>query len=235
MINHIQKAGLISGIGILIMVLTVPVAEFVIFPKLIAYDNAGATLKNISENRFLFTSGIFLHLMTLICDVVVAWSLYIFLRPTNRDFSLLTALFRWVFSALTLAALLNLVSVLNLVPKSTEGIALNDTRASEVLLAIKNFHLQWSFAFSFFGIYLILLGILTYKASYVPKIFGVLLMVAGFGYVVDTLGTFLFPLLKTDYLMITFFGELFFMLWLLVKGWRVEVSDDRSGYTMAHN
>lgn len=204
------------------MVLTVPVAEFVIFPDLLNYENAGITFNNIKENRSLFTIGIFLHLTTLICDIVVAWALYIFLRPVNKDFSLLIAFFRIVFAVITLAALLNLVSVLNLTQNLDYLTVFEDSLHSQLLLLIKNFNLQWSFAFIFFGIYLILLGILVYKAVYIPKIVGIFLILAGSGYLIDTLRSFFFPLIEMDYLMITFLGELVFMLWLLLKGWRVK-------------
>ncbi len=224
--NHIQRAGLISGIGILIMVLTVPVAEFVIFPKLIDYSNAEATFHNIQEHHGLFTMGIFLHLITLICDVVVAWSLYIFLKPSHKQLSQLTAAFRMVFAVVTLAALLNLITVLNLTANQEYLLTLDTTIYTEVLLTLKNFQLQWGFAFSFFGSYLILLGVLVYKATYIPKLFGILLIIAGAGYLVDTLKTFFFPSLNLDYVMITFFGELVFMLWLLIKGWRVKGVED---------
>ncbi len=226
--NEIQQAALISGIGILVMVLSVPIAEFVIFPELIDYNNAENTFNSITENRVLFITGIFLHLITLICDVVVAWSLYLFLRPVNRNFSLLVALFRIVFATITLAALLNLVSVLNLIQNSDYLTAFDHSLYSKALLSVKNFNLQWSFAFTFFSIYLILLGALVYKASYVPKIFGILLVIAGLGYLIDTLRSFFFPAVTMDYIMITFFGELVFMFWLLIKGWRVQVLEDGS-------
>ncbi len=221
--RQIQKTALISGIGIFLMVLTVPVAEFVIFPELLDYANAEITFKNIQENRYLFTTGIFLHVITLICDVVVAWALYVFLRPVNRDFSLLVAFFRIVFAIITLSALLNLVGVLNLIQNAEYLTSFDQSLYSKVFLSIKNFNLQWSFAFVFFGIYLIMLGVLVYQATYVPKIFGFLLIVAGAGYLIDTLRSFFFPSIKMDYLMITFFGELIFMFWLLIKGWRVKV------------
>ncbi|RNC85413.1 MAG: DUF4386 domain-containing protein [Balneola sp.] len=221
--TQIQKAALIAGIGIFIMVLTAPIAEFAVFPKLIDYRNAEVTFSNIQENRGLFTIGIFLHLITLICDVVVAWALYLFLKPVNKNFSLLTALFRLVFAVITLSALLNLVGVLNLTQAASYLTVFENSIHSEVLLSIRNFNLQWSFAFSFFSLYLILLGVLVYKAHYVPKIFGILLIIAGAGYLVDTLRTFFFPAVQMDYVMITYFGEVIFMLWLLIKGWRVQI------------
>ncbi|MEM1336836.1 MAG: DUF4386 domain-containing protein [Bacteroidota bacterium] len=225
--NHqIQRAGLISGIGIFIMVLTVPVAEFVIFPKLINYTDPEATFNAIKESRNLFTLGIFLHLMTLICDVVVAWSLYIFLKPADKQLSLLAAFFRITFAMVTLASLLNLISVLNLTSNSAYLAVFDASLYSEVLLTIKNFNQQWGFAFSFFSIYLILLGVLVYKATYIPKLFGILLIIAGTGYLVNTLRSFFFPSISMDYFMITYFGELVFMFWLLIKGWRVKVFAD---------
>ncbi|MDN5211330.1 DUF4386 domain-containing protein [Fulvivirgaceae bacterium BMA12] len=232
---QIQKAALISGIGIFIMVLSVPVAEFVIFPDLFDYGNAEITFKNIQKNRELFVTGIFLHTITLICDVVVAWALYIFLRPVNRDFSLLISLFRIVFTVVTLSALLNLVGLLNLTQNAEYLSAFDQSLYAKVLLSIKNFNLQWSFAFVFFGTYLIMLGILVFQAFYVPRIFGILLIIAGAGYLIDTLRIFFFPSTKMDYLMITFFGELVFMLWLLIKGWRVKVFENNKNQETEYN
>ncbi len=208
------------------MVLTAPVAEFVVFPKLYDYGDAEITFNNIKENRGLFTLGIFLHLITLICDVVVAWALYLFLKPVNKDLSLLTALFRMVFAVITLSAMLNLVGVLNLTQNTRYLTAFDDSIYSEVLLSIKNFNLQWSFAFSFFSLYLMLIGALAYKATYVPKTIGILLIIAGIGYLIDTLRTFFFPSVQMDYIMITYFGEVIFMLWLLIKGWRVTIEEN---------
>ncbi|MEX0313787.1 MAG: DUF4386 family protein, partial [Allomuricauda sp.] len=65
-------------------------------------------------------------------------------------------------------------------------------------------------------------GYLVVKASYVPKIFGVLLLVAGFGYILHTLGAFFFPTVNLDFLFFTFFGELVFMVWLLIKGRKLQ-------------
>lgn len=68
-----------------------------------------------------------------------------------------------------------------------------------------------------------LLGWLAYRSSYVPKVFGVLLLLAGAGYLTHTMGTFFAPEVNLDFLFFTFFGELIFMVWLLVKGRKVEM------------
>ena len=218
----IANAALISGIGVLIMALTVPFAEFYIFPKLIA-ENPALTAKNIMDNRLLFTTGIFLHFITLICDIVVAWSLYVFLKPVFKHLSLLTACFRLIYIAIYLVALVNLIKVINLLNINEKSNILDQTQLYDsITFYINSFHIEWSFGLIIFGIYLSLLGYLVFIAEYVPKIFGILLMIAGFGYLINTLGLFLFPNINTEFLLITFFGELIFMIWLLIKGSKIK-------------
>jgi hypothetical protein len=74
-----------------------------------------------------------------------------------------------------------------------------------------------SICFVFFGIYCLLIGYLIFKSSFLPRILGVLMAVAGLGWL-----TFLFPPLA-DYLspynlVLGFLAELALMLWLLVMG-----------------
>ena len=212
----LSKSATIAGLSLLVMILTVPFAEFYIFPKLIIAENPEETATNIINNKRLFTVGIFLHLVTLICDVVVAWALYIFLKPVQKNFSLLVAWFRLIYTAMYLTSLVNLVKVLTLVSysKDVEFVSLSEN----INFYLNNFKLEWSLGLLLFGIYLFLLGYLVFKANYVPKVFGVLLMIAGLGYFVNTLGAFLIPEVNLDFLFFTYFGELIFMVWLLVKG-----------------
>lgn len=215
----LSKAAIISGISLLVMVLTTPFAEFSIFPKLINYQDATETGNNIINNTHLFTVAIFLILLTLIADIVASWALYIFLKPVNKSLSLLTALFRLMYTAMYFIALYNLLKVLSIVKsmehlKSTGIDQLNDS----ILIHIKTFRIEGNFGLIIFGIYLVLLGYLVYRASYIPKIFGIILMIAGLSWVIDKLSTFLFPGIDTQFLFVFTMGELIFMLWLLIKG-----------------
>ncbi|MGC1632958.1 MAG: DUF4386 domain-containing protein [Gelidibacter sp.] len=211
----LAKASVIAGLGLLTMVLTVPVAEFYIFPKLIGETSRETTI-NILNNRTLFVTIILLHFITLLCDVIVAWALYIFLKPINAQFSLLTAWFRLIYTAMYLIALVNLIKILTLIKFENQS-GLNNS----IEFYINSFQMEWKFGLLLFGIYLLLLGYLVCKAVYIPKIFGILLLLAGIGYVINTLCIFLFPSVNTEFLMITFFGEIIFMLWLLIKGSRL--------------
>lgn len=219
----LRKAALIAGLAVLFMALTVPFVEFYIFPKLIDYKNAAQTTNNISNNTKLFSIAIFIHFTTVICDIVSAWALYIFLKPVNKNFSLLVALFRVVNTAFTIAAIFNLVQILSLLKVSENFNYIPSEQVNEqVLFYLKSFNLQWRFMLVFFGVYMILLGYLVLHAKFIPKIMGLFLLITGLGYIIDDLKYFFYPDTETGFLWFTYFGELIFMLWLLFKGSRIQ-------------
>ena len=215
----LRRAALIAGIGLLIMVVAAPFAELFVFPKLVVAGNAAETTQNILANQTLFTAAIFGYLITFLCDLVVAWALYVLLQPVNQELSLLTAWFRLVYTVIALEALLNLVTILRLL--NTE----NPLTDSQVMLSLSAFRTHWYFGLLFFGIHLVLLGYLVLKSNYIPRILGILLMIAGLGYLLSNLQPFLFPNVNLDFAEYTFYGELIFMLWLLLRGARIQESN----------
>jgi hypothetical protein len=217
------KAALIAGIGLLIMVIAAPFAELYVLPKLVVPDNAAETVSNIMANQPLYTYAIFAYLITFICDLVVAWALYVLLKPVNKNLSLITAGFRWVYTGIALVALANLVTVLRLLNTSnTLSLSQPDQLVAQVMLSLSAFRTQWHFGLLFFGIHLVLLGYLVFRSKYIPGILGVLLIIAGLGYLLTSLKPFLFPDINLDFAEYTFYGELIFMLWLLIRGSKIQ-------------
>ncbi len=219
----LSKAALIAGIGLLIMTLTVPFAEFKIIPDLVNPNSALETANNITNNLFLFNVAIFLIFITIVADIVVAWALYVFLKPVNKSLSLLTAWFRLIYTGVYLVAVTNLIKVFTLTKGNSYLISNSKEQISElVLFYIKSYKYEWFFGLILFGIYLIILGFLVLKASYIPKIMGWLLVIAGLGYLVGHLKVFFYPNLDTSFSMFTALGELIFMIWLLIRGSRIK-------------
>jgi hypothetical protein len=89
------------------------------------------------------------------------------------------------------------------------------------MFALSAFKSQWNFGLIFFGIHLLLLGYLVFRSDYIPSILAVLLVIAGFGYLLTSLNPYLFHT-NLDFAQYTFYGELIFMLWLLIKGSRIK-------------
>ena len=77
----------------------------------------------------------------------------------------------------------------------------------------------------FHGLWLLPLGYLVYKSGYFPRILGVFLMIACFGFLIESFAFFLLP---PSYEVITYpgivfeiIGEFGFCGWLLLKGAKI--------------
>jgi len=221
----LRKAALIAGIGYLLMIGS-PIAETMFYHGLVDLDNAGKTVKNIAANVGLVHFGIFLYLINFMGDILAAWGLYILFKPVNENLSLLTAWLRIIYTVMGLVAVMNLLTVLQLTSHYNylQSIT-NEQLQAHVMIALRSFRDDWSFSFTFFGIYLILLGYLAFVAKYVSKIVGICLVIAGAGWLTDSLQPFLFPSVHVSVGMITGFGELVFMFWLFIKGVRLKEQD----------
>jgi len=218
----LRKAAIVAGLGLLIMTISAIFANFIVLESLIVPGDAAITANNIIASEGLFRSGICSFIIVIIMDVVVAWALYVLLKPVNKSLSLLAALFRLVYAAIFGIALVNLFSVLQLLSGADYLTAFEPNQLhAQVMLFLKAFSYGWTIGLIFFGIHLFILGYLIFKSDYIPKILGVLVIIAGLGYIIDSFVIFLLPNYDVTIAMFTFIGELLLMLWLLLKGAKI--------------
>ena len=111
----ISTSAIIAGIGLLVMAIIAPIANFSILQRLVVPDDAGKTFTNIAASEGQFRIGIILFLATAILDIIVAWALYILLRPVNRSLSLLAGWFRIVYAAMLGIVSFYLINVVQLI------------------------------------------------------------------------------------------------------------------------
>ena len=217
----LRQAALIAGFALLIMGGT-PFAEFYAYARLVDLDDIPATVNNIAAQPDLFLAAFFGYFITFVGDIVVAWALYVLLAPVNRALSMLTAWFRLAYTLVALFALFKLVTVYRLIDAGQfSAVHGTETLNAHIEILIRGFRYEWSLGLVLFGVHLALLGYLCFRAGYIPRYIGVLLAIAGLGYVVMYLGPYLYPEVELGWLFATFFGELVFMLWLLLRGWRL--------------
>ena len=97
-----------------------------------------------------------------------------------------------------------------------------DGDPGQVMTRIDSFEATWMAGLLLFGAHLALLGHLAYRSGYVPRLIGVLLVVAGAGYAIDTFTSVLFtdPFAVS---VLTGFGELVLAVWLVLRGRRLAV------------
>ena len=214
-----RKAAIVAGSALLIMTILSIFAEFFVFSSLIIPEDPGTTVANILASQWLFRAGISSFLIVAILDLFAAWALYVFLKPVNRDLSLLTAWFRVVYATVFGIALANLFTVLLLLNDAGYLTAFAaGQRQAQVMIALDTFRHIWAVGFIFLGLRLFFLGYLVFMSGYISKILGILLVVASFGYLIDSMGLFLVPNYDANIAVFTFFGELLLIIWLLWGG-----------------
>ena len=231
-----RLAGRVAGWAILAMALIAPFAEFYVRQRLVVPKDAGATATNLAAHETLFRLGIVAFLVVIILDVVVAWGLYVLLKPVSTSVAVLMAWARLVYAVIFAVAVVNLLNAIHLVTDRTYQAAFPPTqRNAQTMASLNAFSAGWAVALVFFGIHLILVGYLAIESGYVPKLIGVLLVIAGLGYTADSFIGFLVPDYVATAALFTFVGELVLALWLVIRGKTIpDTTDTRTNRPGGH-
>jgi Domain of unknown function (DUF4386) len=217
-----RRAGLTAGVAILLLAALATFGTFVAVQRFITPGDASQTAEDVIGSANLFRLGIVSLLLVVALDVVVAWALYRVFTPVSRSISLLAAVFRIVYAGVFLAAISQLIDALRLLGDDAYLSVFTPAQLqAQALSAIDTYHDLWTAGLVLFGLHLLLVGYLAFRSAYVPSLLGVLLVVAGLGYVVDSLAAVLADGAWTEISSFTFVGEFLFALWLLVPGRRL--------------
>lgn len=215
--NHdtqsLRRASLTAGIALALIVVLAPFATFGAVGGLVTPGDAAKTAQDILGSEGLFRWGIASLILVVILDVIVAAALFTVFQPVNRTLSTMAAWFRATYAAVYLVAISQLAIALGL---------LGDP--NQALRAVDAFDTVWHVGLNLFGVHLLLLGLLAYRSGFMHKIFGILLVIAGLGYLVDGFAAVLIPDYSMNISGFTFVGEATLMLWLLIKGSRKNFS-----------
>ena len=221
-----RKMAWVAGLSLVLMGVLGPFALIGVLQNLLVPANASATVDNIVGSSGLFRSGVAALLIVIMLDVVVAWALYVLLRPVNRTVALLMGWLRLGYAATFAAALTNLLDVAQLLGTS-EGLTIPPEQLhAQVMTSLSSFHSGFEgIALAIFGLHLFALGYLVFKSTNFPRFLGALVAVAGAGYWFDSFGTILVPNYALTVGAYTFLGEvllIFWLLWRAAKGFPAE-------------
>lgn len=219
----------IAGIGYLVIIVAGIFAEFAIRSRLIIPGDAAATAANIISSGWLFRVSIASDLIMLMADIIVAWALYMLLKPVNSGLSLLAAIFRLVHAAVYGIALLTLFFILLLLNSAAYLTVFDPEQLHALVLLFTDAHSYgYIIALVFFAFHVFILGYLIFKSEFIPRILGILLVIAALGYTVDSFANILLANYASYELIFAlvvfvpaFIAELSFGLWLLIRGSRI--------------
>ena len=216
-----RRKARITGVVYLLYFLTAVLAVF--FMRGIVVDgDAAATAHNILAHEPLFRLGLATSLIATALYIAVTGLFYGLFKPVNRSVSLLAAFF-----SLVGCAILALSHLFDLAPFVVLGSAqylsaFKVEQLQALTMMFLNFGAQTvNICFVFFGFYCLLIGYLIFRSAFLPRFLGVLMALAGLGWL-----TFLSPPLVTylsPYNMAAgLLGEASVFLWLLVMGVNVQ-------------
>lgn len=218
----------ITGVVYLFYFLTAVSGEFFL-RGLVVDGDAAATANNILAHQPLFRLGIATGLIATACYIAVTALFYDLFRPVKRNLSMVAAFFSLVGCAILAFASLFQVAPL-VVLGGAQYLSLFKVEQLRALayLFLELYGEAVNICFVFFGVYCLLIGYLIFRSAFLPRILGVLMALAGLGWL-----TFLSPplanYLSPYILVLGFVAELVLMLWLLVMGVNVQRWKEQAG------
>lgn len=220
--NPIQKTARLAGL-LYLAIAALAVFGLVYVPAmLLVPGDAAATANNIVASESLFRLGFMSNLITFTVNVFVAVLLYKLLKPVNRGIASLMVILILIGLAIGMLNELNQFAALLIL--GTDHLSAFTAAQSQVLAALFLDLYQHGFniAHIFWGLWLFPMGYLIIRSGFLPKVIGILLIVAGMGYLVDFTLFFLVPDVVLNVSNFTFVGEVALLLWLLIRGVNVE-------------
>jgi hypothetical protein len=211
-------------VGLLYLLVSIPGFFALIYVphKLIIRGDATTTATNIAAHETLFRVGLACDVLGEILFLWVALALYdLFKNVSRRQAALMFGLLA-ISVPLTLLNDLNSIAALILIHGADFLSVFDKPHRDALAMLFLTLHSQgFDIIEIFWGLWLFPLGLLVYRSRFLPRILGILLMLNCCTYVIGAFTSLLAPIhahTVGQWLKPFSFGELIFMLWILILG-----------------
>jgi len=182
-----RTAAIVAGASYVALFALAIFANFFVREGLVVADDAAATATNIAESEGLFRLGMAAFAVIFLLDVIVAWALHLVFRPANPDLSLVAAWSRIVYTVLLGVALIFFFQALQLLGGASFLNTFDRSQLeAQALVSLDTFNSTWLIGLSAFGLHLLILGAVIMRTRLAPRALGLILLVAGAAYLIDT-------------------------------------------------
>jgi hypothetical protein len=214
----LNKMAKISGALYLAMAPFAGFSLFVNFSNFV-HDNPLETANNIQSAIGFYQLGIVSWLLSQVIFILLAFSLYFFLNKVNKVSASLMAVFAFIGISVAFSNEIFQFAILRLLSGGSYLEAFKEEQLNALIVLFSHLHNHGlQIAHVFWGLWLFPLAYLIYHSGFLPKFIGILIAIAGTGYLVDFLVNVFLPDSGITVTQFTFIGELVFPLWLLIKG-----------------
>jgi hypothetical protein len=220
--SSLKKNARISGLLYFLHALTGGFGILYVQSAIFVPGDVTATANNLMASETLFRLSAVSVLIGQVLFLALALALYKLFKEVNKTYASLMLLLVVASVPITFLNTLTQFGVLPLLNGVEYLTAFEPGQLNAAILYLLDMH-QMGIVLveTFWGLWLLPLGLLIIKSDFIPKIMGILLIIACCGYVAWSFSSLLnpdFAVMIAPITGIAKFGELPIIFWLLIKG-----------------
>ena len=228
-----------AGVLYLLIIIFGIFAEAFVRGTTVVPGDGAATAANLMAMESLWRFGIAAEFLSLVCVTMLAMIYYFLLRPVQKELNLLSTFLMLIPVPIQAIAILNLTTALFPIVNAASLKGFTPEQLQTLAsLAIRSHGYGFSVALLFVGSHFLIHGYLIFKSGYLPRVLGIMMEVAGVGYVTNSFVLILYPAIASKVFLVVvlpiFLSELSLSLWLLIKGVNIEKWNGRIRMNRAH-
>lgn len=198
--------------------------------KIFVPQDPVATAANLLANEFIFRASIVSHIIGTVILLIMTVLFYKVFRPVDK--TLARFMIIPIIAQLTIVFVMESLHFTALMMLKSEPRATFDaiTQQEVVYFLLRMHRLVFGADKIIFGMFFIPFGMLVFRSGFAPRFIGILMLIGGLGYVVDT--SLYILLQRTNYLTfqsIKLYSSASYslgLLWFLIKGVRPQLIDN---------
>jgi hypothetical protein len=230
-VRTIKQQARRAGFLYLLLALTAPIGLLYVPGKLIVPGDATATADNIRSAEWLLRLGMASELIHQVIVIFLVLALYRLFKPVDEGYARqLVILGALVSVPIMFVNVLNEVAVLTLVSGANFLEVIDEPTLDALAYLFLRLHGRGiTVASVFWGLWLFPFGMLIIRSGFIPRVLGLLLMVAGTAYLASSFTTLVVPQyspLVNPIASRLELAELPIVLWLLIWGARTRSTGD---------
>lgn len=222
---QLRKTARMAGFWYLIMAVTGAFSLIYVPSKIIVAGNAEATVNNIIANEFLFRLGSVIGILSMVPFLMTILYLYRLFKEVDLGNARLMAATVIISIPAALLVEMNNIAAIVLLGGGSYLSAFPQNQLHAMAMFFLNLNKQGAnITGIFWGLWLFPFGILVYKSKFIPKVFGLLLLINGSAYLIESFASLLIPVqyeaVQKFMMLPLMIGEIPIMFWLLIIGIR---------------
>jgi Domain of unknown function (DUF4386) len=220
--NSNKKTARFAGLLYFILAIVGAFSLLYVPSQLIVPGDPTATVNNIVASESLFRFGAVSGLIYPVIFLLLASMLYKLFKGVDQAYASLMVMLVVAAVPIGFINMLNQLAALQLLGDAGYMTAFEPHQRNAAAMFFLDLYNQGIIAVEiFWGLWLLPLALLILRSGFIPRVLGVLLIIACTGYLVDFFTRLLFPdyaAIISPIVGVSKFGELAIILWLLIKG-----------------